>query len=630
MTRHRCVRLGLLSLLFLITGFSSLAQTFTYPFDNGRADLPLTTCVQYAPTSATYTLLNPTNTEVDVILFQEVDEIDVYRINGLKRTLLGRSGWLYPAHLLQLDQYPEFGFQHRNGVLFQLPPAQTVHLQAVYRNKMFANTALLYPRLFSRAGYQQFLDRQLAAHLPVRMLGMIFVGCLLIMFLYTGTQYIILRERVLLYYALFVLLVILRSVIHDDYLHVMDGWPLLRSVGFVSRFSLTFMLWSLAAYGLFLREYVQLRARSPKLDHLYAAMISVFILLGLGDVFITVDKFTVPVWQQVHRAVDVCLLLFGFFTLYTLWRFYDAVTKFLFWGILFFFISGLGSIINRSFFGYLPTVYDTEVAIFATGYVLEILMFALGIAQRHELIRQEKVSIQAQLIEQLQHNEQKQVKLNTLRDEIARDLHDEIGSQLSSISILSQTTARYISDERAKQRLSTIGQTARQIMESMREIVWSLNSSSDSLQHVGLRIRETAYNLFADTPTRLHIDLAETDAVHGLSQKQRRELHMIAKECLINCLRHAQAQNVWLMLQATPPTVLFSIRDDGMGFDQTTDFSGLGLRSIQARANQIGAILSIESNPGAGTVIRVNCPTLPESERSTPSAQQTTTLSAMS
>ncbi|MBD2704130.1 sensor histidine kinase [Spirosoma sp. BT702] len=604
--RHSSIS-GWLLLLFFLGSMSGLAQTYTYPFTNGRAELPALFPVKNKSIVATYRIQNPTNKPVEVILYYGIDQLTAYRIDNGIATLLGQSGWLYPAPMLQFDQYPEFGLQHRNGLLFQVLPERTMLLRVVFLNKSSVNTIHYSPVLFSRTGYQQFLDHRAIEHSQTRLLGTGFLGCLLIMFLYTGMQYVILRERVLLYYSLYVLLVMLRSVMTDEYLRGLDYWPLLRSVNFVSRHSLTFMFWSLAAYGLFLREYVQLKTRSSRIDTVYVVASILFVLLGIGDVFVVVDKFTEPVWHLAHRIIDIGLLLYGLYTLYTLWLFYDPVTRFLFWGVLFFILSGIISLINRLFFPDSPTVYDVEAGIFMTGYILEIVTFALGIAQRHELIRQEKLQIQAKLIEQLQGNEQKQAKLNSLRDEIARDLHDEVGSQLSSISILSQTTTRYVTDERAHQRLLTIGQTARQVMDSMREIVWSLNSSSDSLQDAGQRIRETAYTLFQDSLVRLHIDITETSAQLEFTEKQRRELHLIAKECLTNVFRHANAQNVWITLRIEASNLQLIIRDDGVGLDQNATTSGLGLRSIQQRVESLRGRLCIESEPGRGTTFSINC-----------------------
>lgn len=589
--------------ILLLSNVSALAQTYSYPFADGHLELPALTAHRYKPVPFSYTVKNPTGQPAEVVLFQEMDEIMVYQTTGKQQTLLGKAGWLSSAHTLQSEQYQTFGPQHRTGFLFTIPARQTMQLRVVYQCKTQARMSPVRPVLYSRDAYRQFLNGRVADHLQRHRLGLIFTGCLLIMFLYTSMQYVILRERILLYYALYVLLIILRSLVSDNYLESMDGWPVLRSVGFVSRFSLSFLYWSLAVYVLFMREFVQLKDRSRPYNRVFLGLIGVFSIYGFVDIFVTVQKYIDPGWQLAHRLADVSVLLFGIFTLHTLWRFYDSVTKYLFWGVVFFMASGLASILNRVVWGDLGMAYDREVAIFVTGYILEILTFALGIAQRHELVRREKIRYQAQLRE----NEAKQARLNGLRDEIARDLHDEMGSQLSSISILSQTTTRYVTDERVRQRLTAIGQTARQVMESMREIVWSLNTTGDSLQNVGLRIRETALALFDDSHVTLRFDLPGTAEPLDLTGPQRRELFLIAKESLTNILRHARATTVWIDLHQEPGALRLSIRDNGRGFDPALEQSGLGLSSLQTRAGRLGATLTITSAPARGTRIELNC-----------------------
>ena len=608
MQSHRLFLLSLCGLLFVCSLVSAQSSTYTYPFSNGRAELPALVPVRYKPIYTTFSIANSTDKPADVILFQEMDNMSVYRLDGGKRTLLGKAGWLSPAYTLQFDQYPEFGAEHRTGFLLRLLPKQTIRLQVVNLNKTAMVAGPVRPLLFSRTAYGQFLDSRVAKHLHRHRMGLIFTGCLLIMFLYTSMQYVILHDRVLLYYSLYVLLIILRSLISDNYLDTMDGWPLLRSAGFVSRFSLTFLYWSLAVYVLFMREYIQLKTRSVAYDRVFLGIIGTFLLYGVADVFVTVDKYTIPTWEWVHRVADISVLMFGIYTLHTLWRFYDSVTKYLFWGVLFFMSSGLASIVNRILWSDSPIAYDREVAIFILGYILEILTFALGIAQRHELIRQEKLRYQAALIDQLRENERKQARLNGLRDEIARDLHDEMGSQLSSISILSQTTARHLTDERARQRLTTIGQTARQVMDSMRQIVWSLNSSSDSMQHIGLRIQETATALFGDSLIRLHMSLPDQNQLTDLTEKQKREVCLIARESLTNILRHARAKHVGVHLKTANSTLVLIICDDGIGFDTHAKRCGLGLDSIQQRAERLNAHLTIESDCGEGTILTLTCP----------------------
>ncbi|GAB3997267.1 hypothetical protein GCM10028807_42010 [Spirosoma daeguense] len=113
------------------------------------------------------------------------------------------------------------------------------------------------------------------------------------------------------------------------------------------------------------------------------------------------------------------------------------------------------------------------------------------------------------------------------------------------------------------------------------------------LQDVGLCIRETAYALFQDSAVRLHIDISEISATLSLSEKQRREIHLIAKECLTNIFRHAHARQVWLSLRTESNTLSIVIRDDGVGFDVSNDTSGLVLKSIRQRIDDLQRHLRI-------------------------------------
>lgn len=289
----------------------------------------------------------------------------------------------------------------------------------------------------------------------------------------------------------------------------------------------------------------------------------------------------------------------------TLW-FFIAATLFCVSGTLLTFISYQVDWASRP--SDLPLTFLAEI-----GLVLATIGISIGISllNRRQMER-DTIRQQAQLIEQLQENERKQAKLNRLRDEIARDLQGEIESQLSSISILSQTTMRYAADERAHQQLITIGQTARQVMESMREIVWGLNASGDTKQDLNLRIRETAHSLFSDSPVRLYVRLPEIGQLPDLTEKQKREIFLITNECLVNALRHARAKRVGLRLHTEANCLLLAISDDGVGFDQTTQTNGLGLDSIRQRAGKLNAEVRIESEFGEGTTITLICPFVAE------------------
>ncbi|MGF7214368.1 signal transduction histidine kinase [Spirosoma lacussanchae] len=245
------------------------------------------------------------------------------------------------------------------------------------------------------------------------------------------------------------------------------------------------------------------------------------------------------------------------------------------------------------------------------GVVGEVLCFTLGMSLRNRENEQEKIKYQAQLIEQLLENERKQQKLQRIRDDIARDLHDDVGSDLSSINLLSQAAARQLDrqPDEARSLILTIGQTSRRVVATMREIVWSLNSAQTSLESFSFRLRETASLLFDHQPTELHLDLPlDSDPTWVLPAEGRRDLFLMVKEMLHNAVRHAQASHVYVQVRQQAGVLQVRVRDDGRGFRVADRTTGNGLRSLNQRAASLSGQLHIESAPGAGTLITFQCP----------------------
>lgn len=208
---------------------------------------------------------------------------------------------------------------------------------------------------------------------------------------------------------------------------------------------------------------------------------------------------------------------------------------------------------------------------------------------------------------------QQKLRLLRLREHMARDLHDDMGSQLSSISILSQSLEQIAiqNPDLARHYLARIGETARQVMDSMSDIVWSINPEKDGLPKVTERMRDFAADLFEESPTELHFFIGEGLARTTLPPTWRHDFYLIFKEAVTNAARYAQAQNVHLRLERQHNQLLLSVQDDGQGFNSAHpphSMGGNGLRNMKARAAKIGATLTIDSSPEIGTKLRLSIP----------------------
>jgi signal transduction histidine kinase len=205
--------------------------------------------------------------------------------------------------------------------------------------------------------------------------------------------------------------------------------------------------------------------------------------------------------------------------------------------------------------------------------------------------------------------------LERVRTRIATDLHDDIGSSLSRMAILSEVVRREVepTSPRSADLLGQIADSARGLTESMADIVWSLDPRHDDLGHTIFRIREYA----ADVLPRSGISwtLAAPDAPERikLSAERRRHLYLILKEAIHNVVKHAGASTVVITLEVRDRELRAEIRDDGRGLapestPRAARGGGHGLENMRFRAAQAGGSLHIESGPEGGTRVALAIP----------------------
>lgn len=183
-------------------------------------------------------------------------------------------------------------------------------------------------------------------------------------------------------------------------------------------------------------------------------------------------------------------------------------------------------------------------------------------------------------------------RLENLRNSIARDLHDEMGSTLSQINIMSELMALKSTDETYK----TIHQKIKEVMTTMSEIVWSINPKKDSLPETISKIQEFAIDILESKGVDLHFNISKLNESKVLSPDQRRHIYLIFKEAINNAAKYANARNAWFSVATTDKKITLSFRDDGSGFDVNSVKPGNGLYSMAERAQSAGFLLQIKSN----------------------------------
>lgn len=194
------------------------------------------------------------------------------------------------------------------------------------------------------------------------------------------------------------------------------------------------------------------------------------------------------------------------------------------------------------------------------------------------------------------------IKVVKLRNRIALDLHDEIGSTLNSIAFFGEVANQLMEDnDKARPVLSRMSTHAKEVVESMSDIVWSLNSKNDSFVHLVDRLQSFATNLLE--PKGCQIDFHRPANIQDIKPEteQRRNLYLILKEAINNSAKYAEASRFWVHFDIRGNELSIEVGDNGKGFDMAKDPTGNGLESMQARAKNMGAKWKLESRPMKGT-----------------------------
>jgi ligand-binding sensor domain-containing protein/signal transduction histidine kinase len=198
-------------------------------------------------------------------------------------------------------------------------------------------------------------------------------------------------------------------------------------------------------------------------------------------------------------------------------------------------------------------------------------------------------------------------QLAHLRGRIAGDLHDEIGSNLGGIILLSELTQRTASlPPDARTSLQEINATAQRTASSLRDIGWFLNPDFDTLTDMMARMRKFAATLLGGLECEFAVSGLES--AQNLPLEFRRNVFFAYKEILHNIVRHAGATRVDIRLERVGHRLALSVRDNGSGFTPTAATSGHGLRSLRQRMADLGGQLEVESAPGQGTSVRLTVP----------------------
>lgn len=199
--------------------------------------------------------------------------------------------------------------------------------------------------------------------------------------------------------------------------------------------------------------------------------------------------------------------------------------------------------------------------------------------------------------------------LERTRTRIATDLHDDIGSNLSKISLLSDIVGMQMKNGKpeSERMLATIAEISRASIDSMRDIVWSINPNRDSVLDMTRKMREHAEDTCVPKDILVAFDPDPSFSDTKLSMETRRELFMIFKEAVNNAARHSGCSKLKIDFETSGSEINLRIADNGSGFDASEPSDGNGVHNMRARAEKLKGRFIIDSD-SSGTIVDLHVP----------------------
>lgn len=240
-----------------------------------------------------------------------------------------------------------------------------------------------------------------------------------------------------------------------------------------------------------------------------------------------------------------------------------------------------------------PTFWERRLVQVAAGVLLVAALVAAVLVRERGRSRRRLAQLQAQRA------------IESERSRIAQDIHDDLGASLTRIAWLGELAE---TDQAAPNLVQTharkITSYARQMLQSLDEIVWAVNPRNDTLQSLVQYISYYANETFGPTTINCRFEAAPDLPAINLSSELRHDLFLAVKEAINNILKHAAATWVQIKITTEGDELKLTIEDDGRGFDPTaapTGRQGQGLGGLRRRLERAGGNFQCESAEGRGT-----------------------------
>jgi signal transduction histidine kinase len=366
-------------------------------------------------------------------------------------------------------------------------------------------------------------------------------------------------------------------------------------------------------YMAFMQQFLNTRLRHKFLHRLYKTgiLLLLFTILAFTILHFTTDNY--PLENLVENGTKLLLLLMIIiFLIYSLGQWNDKLFRYLFWGnlaFLLFSLVSLGLIVAPGLFP-VSGLAANSLIYYEAGLFFELVFFLAGLnyKNRRRLIQETREREKLKAQNMLKEYEKEIAVYKAQQEErqrISEDMHDELGSGMTVIRLMSEI-AREKMKENTPAEIEKISKSADDVLNKMNAIIWSMNSSNDTLDNLISYIRSWSIEYFENTPVVCKVNTPTDIPGKEITGDKRRNIFLCVKETLNNVLKHSDATEVLLDISIDYRLVI-RIADNGKGInmEKLRQF-GNGLKNIGRRMESVGGSFTIENN--RGVVIRLILP----------------------
>ncbi|HEV8272761.1 MAG TPA: 7TM diverse intracellular signaling domain-containing protein [Chitinophagaceae bacterium] len=492
--------------------------------------------------------------------------------------------------------------------LFIVLPHDTVTLLAeCYPLRTY--TSSFYPNIFRRNYLETFDTKLQMENANVRLFTYVFCGLLLMMILFSLANFLQGRNREFLYYAAYAFFLGLMLFTKQFYYNRSTE----SNFFFESYMDFVLQILGICFFMAFMIRFLETKKDFPFLHKLYIGgiiFLTAVILLYSYVHYSSIDYY----WENFLENIitkNILVVLIVVFLVYAVKNWRHKLLRYLFWGNLLYLVFSLLSLL--SILGgrklHLPGILSSSLILYEVGLLIELIFFLMGLTykNRTQLIEQttererlkmenERKELEKQVAVMQAHQEE--------RERISADIHDELGSGMTTIRLMSEI-AKNKMKENVPVEIEKISNSANEVLNKMNAIVWSMNSSNDTLDSLISYIRAYTYEFFDGTPIECKVKMPDTIPFHEISGDKRRNVFLCVKESLNNVLKHSKASRLNIDIEANHKLKI-KIADNGVGIEQEKIRRfGNGLKNIEKRMKGIGGNYTIANNNGTETKLEL-------------------------